>query len=72
MQHGKPVAFYGDIEIICADSPQAKGRVEHSNLTLQDRKCSPDPVSQDIVIRAIFAADASDAEISSTRDRGAA
>lgn len=55
MQHGKPVAFYGDIEIICADSPQAKGRVEHSNLTLQDRlvkelrlrqaACAPPPAT---------------------------
>ena len=26
-----------NIEIICANSPQAKGRVERSNLTLQDR-----------------------------------
>jgi len=26
-----------DIEVICADSPQAKGRVERANLTLQDR-----------------------------------
>lgn len=26
-----------DIELICANTPQAKGRVEHANLTLQDR-----------------------------------
>ena len=26
-----------NIDIICANSPQAKGRVERSNLTLQDR-----------------------------------
>jgi transposase len=45
--HGKPVAFYSaidsralealNIEIICANSPQAKGRVERANATLQDR-----------------------------------
>ena len=66
LQHGKPIAFYGDrhsifrvntrnalsgtgltqfgrvardlgIEIICANTPQAKGRVERANQTLQDR-----------------------------------
>jgi len=26
-----------DIQIICANSPQAKGRVERANQTLQDR-----------------------------------
>lgn len=40
---GKGLSQFGramtemNIEIICANSPQAKGRVERSNLTLQDR-----------------------------------
>jgi hypothetical protein len=40
---GRGVSQFGramtdlNIEIICANSPQAKGRVERSNLTLQDR-----------------------------------
>jgi hypothetical protein len=49
-QHGKPSGLHGDgmtqfgralkaltIEIICANSSQAKGRVERANKTLQDR-----------------------------------
>ncbi len=35
-QFGRACADLG-IELICADSPQAKGRVEHVNGTLQDR-----------------------------------
>lgn len=35
-QFGRACADLG-IELICADSPQAKGRVEHANGTLQDR-----------------------------------
>ena len=43
-QHGRPVALYSDkagvfhvIDIICANTPAAKGRVERAHLTLQDR-----------------------------------
>ena len=43
------------------------------NLVLQlVGKCSPDPVSHDVVIRAMFGADASGERIRPTRDRAAA
>ena len=37
-----------------------------------ERKCSPDPISRDDVIRGIVAAGASDEQIRPTRDRAAA
>ena len=43
VQHGEAITQFGramqdlDIQLICAQSPQAKGRVERMNQTLQDR-----------------------------------
>jgi hypothetical protein len=50
----------------------ASARAQRSDGTQEDRKCSPDPVSRGVVIRAMFGADASEERIRTTRDRAAA